>query len=242
MKIFQLNVWGGRLEKQIASLITEQDPDVICLQEAISIEGGSAAFFLTVEEIAELTGMQAIFSPVISFKLMNRTAGWGNAILTKLPVKSHKTVFTGKQFIEHFDTLESEDYNIRNLLHAELESDEGPVHVLTHHGHHVPAHKNGDEETMRQCKIIADYINKLDGKIILTGDFNLAPHSDSLEQINALLRNACIKHDIKTTRNQLTHKTEVCDYIFTSDAVNVQDFAVLPDMASDHLALVMRCS
>ena len=85
MKLLQLNVWSGRLEKQIQNLIVQEKPDVICLQEAVSIKGGSnGGWFLTVDEIKQLYGMNLAYSPVISFSFMRRKAEFGNAIFLKL--------------------------------------------------------------------------------------------------------------------------------------------------------------
>jgi endonuclease/exonuclease/phosphatase (EEP) superfamily protein YafD len=111
---------------------------------------------------------------------------------------------------------------------------------LTHHGYHIPDHKNGDEETLRQMKQLGEYIDSLDGPIILTGDFNLAPHSESLEQINARLINLCTQHRLKTTRTHLTHKTEVCDYIFVNNKVSVKSFQASDEIVSDHKALILE--
>lgn len=239
MKLLQLNAWGGRLEKQVFSLIDQEKPDIICLQEAVSIKGGSnGGWFLTVDEIKRDFTMNLAYSPVVDFLFMRRRVKFGNAILAKPALASENTVFTGLEYKDNFD-INGDDYNIRNLLHVTIDDGGQELHVLTHHGHHVPNHKRGDEESMRQCKQIADYITGLSGKIILTGDFNLEPHSESLEQINELLINLPIKAGVKTTRTQLTHKKEVCDYIFVNDKITVESFSVLDDIASDHKALVM---
>lgn len=170
---------------------------------------------------------------------MSRKAHFGNCIISKFPIKSSDTVFTGEEYNADFDVL-NHSFNVRNLQHVVLELPGGSVlNVLNHHGHHVNQHKNGDSETMRQCGIIADKIKEIDGKVIVTGDFNLAPHSESLELINVLLTNLSIKAELETTRTQLTHKTEVCDYIFVSDGIKVQSFKALDDIVSDHKALVM---
>lgn len=240
MKLLQLNVWGGRLEKQIAWLLESEKPDIICLQEAISIEGGnSGGFFLTVEEIRDKFNMQLAYSPTVSFKFMNRSAEFGNAILSKIPIEDQNTVFTSQQYVENFD-FETHDYNIRNLLHASYTVNGENLHVLTHHGYHLFEHKNGNDETMRQCKLIADYINNLDGKVILAGDFNLSPHSQSLEQLNFILRNLCVENEVTTTRTPLTHNLEVCDYIFTSKNLEVKGFSISDEIASDHKALIVE--
>lgn len=236
----QLNVWGGRLERQLLNLLKQEDADIICLQEAISLQGGHAtSFFITVEELAKELEMHLSYAPVLGFSFSSHQAEFGNAILSKAPFTSEHTVFTRNQYTKDFN-FETSDYNIRNLQHVTVEDRGRTLHVLTHHGHHVPAHKNGDEETMRQCKLIADYVSELQGPVILTGDFNLAPHSKSLEQINNIMRNLCIENDIKTTRTHLTHKTEVCDFVFINDGVVPEEFKVLDDLASDHCALTLR--
>jgi len=239
MKLLQLNVWGGRLEKQIASLIEREKPDILCLQEAVSIKGGSnGGWVLSVDEIEKEFNFNLAYAPVINFSFMRRKAEFGNAILSKKSPTYVNTIFTRLEYKENFD-FEKDDYNIRNLLHVSFEDGNQTLHVLTHHGHHVPNHKKGDEQSLRQCQQIVDYIAKLKGKVILSGDFNLEPHSESLELINKLLINLPLKAKTKTTRTQLTHKTEVCDYIFVNNEVKVKSFSVLDDIASDHKALIV---
>jgi endonuclease/exonuclease/phosphatase family metal-dependent hydrolase len=223
MKLLQLNMWGGRLEPQILNLVKSENPDILCLQEIQAAIGADHIFM----------------SPVFTLNYMNRKADFGNCIISKYPIKDTETIFTGKQYIADFDFL-NHDPNMRNLQHAVLEQpDKSQLHILNHHGHHIHQHKNGDAETMRQCGIIADQIKKLDGRLILSGDFNLAPHSESLEQINSLLTNLSLKANLKTTRTQLTHKSEVCDYVFTSSQIEVKSFDALNDIVSDHKALTM---
>lgn len=241
MKILQLNAWGGRLDKQILNLLKAERPNIICLQEAISLLGDkSGGFFVTVETIAEELKLHLSFSPTIGFKFMHRNAEFGNAILSTLPFESQHTIFTCKDYIRDFDAAQNDDHNARNLHHVTIKTNRGLLNILTHHGYHIPSHKNGDDETLRQCKLIADYIGTLDGEIILAGDFNLAPHSPSLEQINRVLCNACIKHEVMTTRTELTDKTEVCDYIFANSNVIEKSFRVSDELVSDHKALVME--
>ncbi len=240
MKLLQLNMWGGRLEKPIVSLIKTVNPDILCLQEAIDLKAGNSAMFVATEEIQAVIGADHIFmSPVFTINYMNRKADFGNCIISKFPIKEAETIFTGRKYVADFDTLD-QDANMRNLQHAVIELDGKSIHILNHHGHHLHQHKNGDAETMRQCGLIAKQIKKLTGaNLILSGDFNLAPHSESLEQINKLLRNLAIEAKLKTTRTPLTHKNEVCDYIFVSEKIKVGSFKALPDIVSDHKALLI---
>ena len=234
-------MWGGRLEPQILQLVKAQNPDILCLQEAIDLKGGNGAMFVSTEEIQEAIGAEHVFmSPVFTLNYMSRKANFGNCIISKYPIKTTETIFTGENYIEDFELL-NHSFNVRNLQHALIELPDGSeLNILNHHGHHVRQHKNGDSETMRQCGIIADKITELDGKVILAGDFNLAPHSGSLEQINSLLTNLAVEANLDTTRTQLTHKTEVCDYIFVSNEIKVGSFKALDDIVSDHKALVME--
>lgn len=240
MKILQLNIWGGKLGKQIIELLQRESADVVCLQEAIELPGGQTFLLEDIDEIKNKTGYQYFyFSPQFGFNFMNRQAKFGLAILSKLPFSETNHMFTRLEYVDNYDFIEV-DYNIRGLQHVVVDHNGQTLHILNHHGHHVPHHKNGDEETMRQCKMIVDYVEKLEGEKILCGDFNLAPESDSLQQISSILVNHAKEYGIVTTRTPLTHKTEVCDYIFTSSNLNVENFQVLDDIASDHKALTIE--
>lgn len=240
MKLLQLNAWGGRLEPQVGDLLKAEKPDILCLQEAISFEGAGTGLFITIETIQQNYGLPYLaFGPAFSFKYMKGTARFGNAILSRYPITKTEVVFT---HLEHKnDFMWGEDSaNMRNFVHAQLDVNGAPCHILTHHGFHVPAHKNGNDETLKQTKMIADYANSLDGPVIVTGDFNLVPRSPSIEQLNAVLRNLPLEHKLATTRTNLTYKTEVCDYIFVNDQVKIKNFQALEKIVSDHQALTME--
>ena len=240
MKVIQLNTWGGRLGKQIIGLLTREKADIVCVQEAIEMPGGDSFLFENLEEIKIQTGYQyCFFSPQFGYKFMNREAKSGHAILSNLPFVETYVTFTRLKYIDNFDLLDT-DYNIRCFQHVVVERGGERLNIVNHHWHHVRTHKNGNEETMRQCKMIVDYIQKLQGPVVLCGDFNLAPDSESIEQINQILVNQVKERGVLTTRTPLTHKTEVCDYIFTSSNIGVKDFQVLDDIASDHKALVIE--
>lgn len=239
MKLLQANIWGGRLQNQFIHILEKEQADFICLQEAVSTNG-DALILANLKDVEKRVGYEhSFFSPVFDFNLMQKTAGFGNAILSRQPFKSTEAVFTRLEHKENFD-FDSDDYNIRNFQHASVEVNGKTLHILNHHGHHIHQHKNGDAETMRQCGVIVDYIKSLDGEVILTGDFNLAPHSESLEQINQVLKNLSIEYKLETTRNQLTSKTEVCDYIFVSPGIQVQNFFASDYLFSDHKGLILE--
>lgn len=240
MKILQLNTWGGRLGAQIKEVIHRELPDIVCFQEAIKVEGGKGFVFDELSEIQKDTDFEhCYFSPSFGWKLMKREAQSGLATMSKVPFLQTNTAFTRLAYVTDFDIIDT-DYNIRSLQHTSIKCDGKEIHILNHHGHHVPHHKDGDEETMRQCQMIVDYIEKVTGPVVLCGDFNLKPESESLQLINAKLINHAKERGILTTRTPLTHKTEVCDYIFTSPEIEIRDFQVLDDIVSDHKALMIE--
>lgn len=242
MKLVQLNAWGGRLDKQIRNLLIQENPDVVCLQEAISYPKEDSGFFLTTENMQAACDLDyAALGPVFSFQYQRSTAQFGNCVLSRFPIKKSEAIFT---YLEHKNDFEfgTDSANVRNFVHATIELDGKACHVITHHGFWVSEHKNGTEETVRQMQQLADYVATLSGPVIVTGDFNLAPHSQSLEILNERLQNLSVTHHLKTTRTHLTHKTEVCDYIFVNDLVEVDGFQASDEIVSDHKALILDFS
>lgn len=92
MKILQLNIWGGRLFRQITDLIEKEQPDIICLQEVYSGEGGDFGVLETIEEMQEVTpGYELFFSKLYGISLMHREVSFGNSILSKFPIEKKET-------------------------------------------------------------------------------------------------------------------------------------------------------
>jgi len=242
MKILQLNVWGGRLGSVVSELFVRENADIVCIQEIVSVPGGQSFFFEDMEELQEHAKYpHAHHTPSGVMNYMNRKASWGNCILSRIPFVDTNDQYTYGEMVNNFDFLENDDYNRgRVLQHVVVENGSDTLHILNHHGHHNHGHKNGDEETMRQCGMIADYVKNLEGQVVLCGDFNLVPDSESLEQINRVLVNHVKEREVVTTRTPLTHKTEACDYIFTSPSIEVKNFQVLDDIVSDHKALTVE--
>jgi len=241
MKLIQLNVWWGcKLANKVSEFLEREQPDILCLQESASLKKGDAGLFLTNEKIQKLiTAEYSAFAPLITFNFMHKSIGMGNAIISKFSIKKQFTEYTNLQHNENFD-FDKHDYNIRNFIHTEIELNKSILNVVTHHGHHVPDHKNGNSETLRQMKQLREYISSLSGPVILTGDFNLSPNSKSLNEINSILKNLSVACKLETTRTPLTNKIEVCDYIFVNDQVKVKKFKASDDIISDHKALILN--
>lgn len=234
-----LNVWQGRLERVLLKHLEQQDIDFACMQESVDYGGKTGGIISSYQKIgASLRLNEQFFSPLNALKFGNNDLSFGNVIYSKLPFIQSENIFTRGSYKANFD-FDVDDYNIRALQHVAVEFDGKKLHILNHHGHHIDEHKMGDEETMRQTSMIIDYIKQLNGAVILCGDFNLAPESESIKQFDSILQNLSVAYSLKTTRSLLTYKEEVCDYIFVNDGVDVKDFSMDQTIISDHNALIL---
>lgn len=234
-----LNVWQGRLERVLLKHLEQQNIDFACMQEAVDYKGKTGGIISSYSKIgASLRLDQQFFSPLNTTKFGNNDLSFGNVIYSKLPFTKSENIFTRGSYKADFD-FDVDDYNIRALQHVTVEIGDKKLHILNHHGHHIDAHKLGDEETMRQTAMIIDYIKQLNGAVILCGDFNLSPESESIKQFDSILQNLSVTNSLETTRSLLTHKKEVCDYIFVNHNVNVKGFSMDKTIISDHNALIL---
>ena len=240
MKLLTLNVWQGRLEKILLQHLEALNFDFACMQEAVSYAGDSAGLVTSYKKIGKsLMLEEQFFSPLMSTTFGSKAMTFGNVIYSRTPFSQTDTVFTRGEHNADFD-FDSDDYNIRAFQHAALDVNGKKLHLLNHHGHHINAHKLGDKETLHQVHMIIDYIQQLEGAVILCGDFNLAPESESIELLSSVLRNLSVEYSLPTTRSRLTYKDEVCDYIFVNNHIDVTDFTMDETIVSDHNALVLN--
>jgi endonuclease/exonuclease/phosphatase family metal-dependent hydrolase len=239
MKLLQLNVWKGKLEYQILDFLKEYDADILCMQEVHDLPGSSEGVFATLDEIHAASRLEHRFmSATHGFNYMNRTARYGNALLSQFPFANQATVFTRGSYVSDFD-IPPNDINIRNFQHVTLQ-DSG-LHVINHHGFYVHGSKAGNDETLRQMKMLADYVAKLSGPIIICGDFNLEPSSASIHLIEDQgLINLSAQHNLTSTYTELSALDFACDYIFVNNAVRVVSFKKLKALLSDHAALELE--
>jgi endonuclease/exonuclease/phosphatase family metal-dependent hydrolase len=240
MKLIQLNTWSCKLSTEIVRLFDQEKPDITCLQEVVSAEF-DGKILDTIDNILDAHAFaDNYYTPLVEFSFMHHRAKRGNMIVSQLPIVNSAEHWTHGEYTEDFDYVDSGGYNVaRNIAHAEIDTPQGIVHVLTLHGYHIKEHKDGNEDTLRACRELVEYAATLDGPVVITGDFNLAPTSDSIRLVDGSFRNLTSEYKLATTRNHLTSKTEVCDYIFVNDKILVNDFRMSDIIASDHNALVL---
>lgn len=232
-------MWQGRLERVLLKHLEKSGVDFACMQEAVEYNGQSLGLISSYHKIGSSLGLhEQFFSKLISSKLGDKELAFGNVVYSSIPFTQTSTVFTRGEYKNNFN-FDEDDYNIRAFQHVQIEVNGKKLNLLNHHGHHIDSHKLGDDETMRQVSQIIEYIKHLEGSVILCGDFNLSPESDSIKRIDEDLVNLSVEHNLKTTRSKLTYKNEVCDYIFVSQDIKVNSFVMDDTIISDHNALIL---
>ena len=79
--------------------------------------------------------------------------------------------------------------------------------------------------------------------VIVVGDFNLLPDTESIKILNDKLINLIEEYNIKSTRPTFDDGLDVgnlvCDYVFVNDKIVVNDLKVINSNISDHLPIIL---
>lgn len=171
-------------------------------------------------------------------ELVDCSAGLATCVRKTIPVISIENNFVYGEF----NGLQKRivDTYSRNIIATTLDTPAGHVTIYNFHGLWFPGRGKGDTGQRlvqsQKIKVLID-ANTCEKKI-LCGDFNLMPETQSIAIIESSLKNLILTYNISTTRSSHYPKSEkFADYTFVSSAVAVEDFAVLPDEVSDHLAM-----
>ncbi|MBP9758696.1 hypothetical protein KBD45_03300 [Candidatus Dojkabacteria bacterium] len=102
----------------------------------------------------------------------------------------------------------------------------------------------GNQKTLAQSEFIINIVNKSNLPTIISGDFNLHPDTESISILNKNFRNLIAEYSIKRTRpdfkDTIDSGNNVVDYVFVNDQVKVNDFKVIETEISDHFPLLLN--
>lgn len=249
MKVITLNTWGGRAGKEVLLDFFERysDVDIFCLQEVWSASydnyDGISAGGRKIDQNKVLThGVQEISKVLSNHQVFFRPhflENYGLAIFVK---KDISVLAEGEMFVhKHEGFVPDGDIGLhaRNIQYVTVNHNDIPLTVINFHGLWNGKGKTDSEERILQSKRIIDFVESLDTPVILTGDFNLLPETESISIIEGFgLRNLIKEYNIKSTRTSLYDKEEkYADYTFVSKEISVNNFSVLTDVVSDHSPL-----
>ncbi len=254
-----LNTWGGRAGREpLLKFLKEykEQIDIFCLQEIWSAPyenlEGVAAGGKTMDQTKIMTqGLQDISSLLSDFQSYFRPHYLDDFGLLMM-VRKNITVDTeGEEFVHYykgFMPAKTDGGDIgnhaRNIQYVTFSRNGRELTVINFHGLWNGKGKTDSSERLAQSQKIVDFIRTLSGEIVLIGDFNLLPDTESLSLLEkAGLRNLIKEYAIESTRTSLYDKpVKFADYALVSTTVDVVNFRVLPDEVSDHSPLLLEIS
>lgn len=245
MRLLQLNIWQGRLLRNVLNLIDQLRPDIICLQEVFSSQEVIATpekLFNSLEIIIEQTGLdQVLFSPTFSAFYSGVKASFGNAILSRYPLLDTQTIFTNGTYVPDYNPA-SYNINIRNLQLATIQIDNHRFTLANHHAH-WEIDPLGTAMSIEKMHNVRTMLDTKPGPIIFAGDLNVRSESPAMRVLDGLLEDLTARYNVPSTLSVVAKVSDVaCDHILVSKGITVQQFKVCPELVSDHLALVLDCT
>lgn len=239
LKIITLNTWGGRLLENIITFINAEQPDICTFQEVFNGLGDDLAPNLrSLKILNEKLGMPySVFSATHRENNIER----GNAVFSKYPLTLVDTIFFDVPYNENYkDIPPNFEYAPRNMQCVQVAVAGKMLNIFNIHG--IWGQDGRDNE--RRLFMGRTIINIIKGRdnVILAGDFNVNPDTETIAGIERYVRSV-FKNEVTSTFN-MRHKsnpgysTAVVDMIFISQGLQVSRHYSPQIDVSDHLPLV----
>lgn len=256
MKIISLNTWGGFAGKEalLDFFRTHADTDVFCLQEIWAapyehLEGASAGGRELKNEQIMVYGKQEIEAALPDHRSYFRPHFEDHYGLLILVKKSLTILEEGERFVHRDKGYKPEGdigQHARNIQYVTVAAENGPVTIINFHGLWAGkgVGKIDTPERLIQSERLAAFLMERTEPLVLMGDFNLLPDTESLAMLEkAGLKNLIKEYGITSTRtSHYTKPEKYADYALVSPTVTVRSFEVLPDEVSDHAPLKLELS
>ena len=255
MKLLDLNI-GIKLDntKEVLDFIKSENADICTFQEAMNaVDDSCFAVFKSKNDIVKLKQYKYNeFAPLFIAEGITKNnvvvrdfggkAEQGSLIISKHKIKEHYNQFYYNDYKYEYDATNFREKDwCRSIQNTILEIDDKEIQIINVHGI-WSKDKIGDERTINQSKFILSKMRK-DIPVIVVGDFNLLPNTQSIKILNDELINLIDKYDIKSTRPNFDDGLDigniVCDYIFVNDKIKVNNFKIINTDISDHFPLLL---
>lgn len=243
MKIISLNTWAGVVLDPLLNFFERnKDVDIFCLQEIFSNAEGKT------EKHPQLDMKHDLFQQIEAV-LKDTHDGYfrpahkdyyGQAIFVRrgIPVAEEGDIC----IYENTNPKERGSHS-RNLQYLCTRVKEKPIIIMNLHGLWNGMGKTDTEDRLEQGKRINAFVKGRTEHVIVVGDFNLNPDTQSLAIVEDGMRNLIKEFGITSTRTSYYKKeSKFADYALVSLGVKVIEFKVLPDEVSDHSPLLLEFS
>lgn len=246
MKLICLNTWGGIVKEELHEFISKQAAitDIFCFQEIFD-----NAINTRINQLGDIdknlyTTITNLLPSHKGYYAPSQDDDEGLAIYVNSHIEVNRVDST---FVHrHHNALEKEDgatlgRNIQSIQFIENGQD---YTVINFHGLWNGAGKTDSSDRLNQSRKIKNFIDaKTKGKVILVGDFNLDPDTESIAIVEKNMRNLIKEYGITSTRSHYYKwPSKFADYAIVSNDLNVIHFEVLQNPVSDHLPLLLEFS
>jgi endonuclease/exonuclease/phosphatase family metal-dependent hydrolase len=247
IKALSLNIFeGGAHTEAIKKFLTEENPDIICLQEVFLLTKD------TQDEVSSIFELKKIFpkfyydfAPEINWMYKDKNILVGNAIFSRFKIKKTNTVFYDLKFEAYYHDLRDIKHDFsdhpRNLQHAFLTNNNTEINIFNTHGI-WGFHGNDTQRRLKMGKMIISQI-KNKQNVILAGDFNFFPTTQTIKNIEECLKNVFgnkldTTFNVKLKPHKGKYGNSVVDMMFVSPNIQIIEKR-RPDVdVSDHFPLV----
>lgn len=162
---------------------------------------------------------------------------WGNAIFAR------RMIWIQSTWINHFWSYTPDNIQNKNFQYITIQNEWKLFSIVNIHWLRTGTGKDDTEQRIEQFTIIKDFTKQLHGQIIIMGDFNLNPDTQSLAILQEWMKNLISEYNIQSTRSKLYRQygqMHFADYAIISPEIIVKDFSVPYSEASDHLPLILE--
>jgi endonuclease/exonuclease/phosphatase family metal-dependent hydrolase len=250
MKVISLNAWGGEAgtENLMAFLQAHADTDVFCLQEIWNggeeMLGTKSNFELAKRnprlllDIQEALPDYAVYFRPFFYDYYGIALFIRNTVVVK--AEGEAGIYKEKGYISEGKYAD----HGRILQYATIETPEGDRTIIHLHGLWHEHGKDDCDDRLTQSERIIDFVSGIPTPVVLVGDFNLRPDTQSMKKLEAAgLRNLITEYGITSTRtSHYTRSEKFADYALVGEGIEVKAFKVLPDEVSDHAPLYLEFS
>lgn len=249
MKLITLNTWGGKIDIPLKDFFKRHSSeiDIFCLQEIFHKFGERKSSNLLDQEFQDVANkylfeeIQEILKDHEGYFAPVHGESYGLAIFVRKGIEIKESGEIVIYENRSFNPKDEESDHDRKIQWMRIKTDKEWI-LANIHGHWASDNKIDNEARIEQSKRILNLTEMFkDIPIILCGDFNLRPDTESIKMIDEKMINLISKYNISSTRTSLyTKSVKHADYIFISPDVKDVDFKVLPEEVSDHAALYLE--
>ncbi len=254
MRLVSLNVWGGKKFDDLMGFVLRHrdQTDFFCFQEIFSTNStmtqtNSYRANIYQELRSILPDFHSRFEPYLKNHNLAHPTDFHLELGTAIFVRdSYPITHHGRHQIHRAqdDPMIGLQYETipRHVQWMQCDIFGASLTIANIHAMWFEGNKLDNPQTITQSERICEFLKTVKAPIIMSGDFNLWPETESIAMLErAGLRDLIKEYHVTSTRpRDWPYQHPFADYVFVSPVVQIIDFRVLPNEVSDHLPLSLE--